>query len=299
MQQEQVPPPLTASLGAARARVRLPWPVLLFVPALLIIVSLVIAFLVLLRFSFNHWDPVHTMVSSWTLANYVALFSNPVVGRAFVNTARISAIVTLACVVIGYPAAYGISRSRGRDVLIFLLVAPLMIDALVRAYGWFVMLGEHGIVNALLTGVHIWRGPRRLIYTEFAVELELIHELMPFMVLPVANVLDRTDPALREAAMNLRASPWRTFVHITLPLSLPGLVAGILLVFALSMSAFVAPLVLGGGNVLTMTMLIEQQMLTTLDWPLGSAQSIVLVLVVLVVLAVSRRQLRGTAVFGR
>jgi putative spermidine/putrescine transport system permease protein len=264
-----------------------------------IIGSLVAASLVLLRFSFNHWDPVHTMVPGWTLTNYGALLSNPVVGRAFVNTARISAIVTVACLVIGYPAAYGISRSRRRDILIFLLVAPLMIDALVRAYGWFVMLGQHGIVNVLLTAAHIWREPRRLIYTELAVELELVHELMPFMVLPIANVLERTDPALREAAMNLRASPWHTFLHITLPLSRPGVVAGTLLVFALSMSAFVAPLVLGGGNVLTMTMLIQQQMFTTLNWPLGSAQSIVLVLLVLVILAGYRRQLRRAAAVGR
>jgi ABC-type spermidine/putrescine transport system permease subunit I len=259
----------------------------------------VAALLALLRLSFNHWDPVHTMVPAWTLANYAALVANPVARRAFANTARISTVVTLGCVAIGYPAAYAISRSRRRDVLIFLLVAPLMIDALVRAYGWFVMLGQHGLLNALLTGAHIWHAPRRLLYTEFAVEVELVHEMMPFMVLPVVNVLDRGDPALREAAMNLRASPWRTFVYITLPLSLPGLAAGTLLVFALSMSAFVAPLVLGGGNVLTMTMLIEQQMLTTLDWPLGSALSIVLVLVVLAVLAGSRRQLRGAAVAGR
>lgn len=239
------------------------------------------------------------MIPAWTLSNYGAIFTNPVVARAFVNTARISAAVTAACLAVGYPAAYGISRSRRKDVLIFLLVAPLMIDSLVRAYGWFVMLGQHGAVNTVLTGLHIWRGPRRLIYTEFAVVLELVHELIPFMVLPITNVLERTDPALHEAAMNLRAGPFQTFLHVTLPLSMPGVVAGTLLTFALSMSAFVAPLVLGGGNVLTMTILIQQQMFTTLNWPLGSAQSSMLVLLVLVILAGYRWQLRRAAGLGR
>lgn len=296
---ERVPPAPPLPAGAPRAFVRFPWAVLLFVPGLLVILSLVAACLVLLRFSFNHWDPVRTMVPGWTFANYAAVFRNLMVGRAFVNTARISAIVTVACLAVGYPVAYGISRSRRRDLLIFLLVAPLMIDALVRAYGWFVMLGQHGAVNAVLTGLHIWREPRRLIYTEFAVTLELVHELIPFMVLPITNVLERTDPALREAAMNLRAGPLQTFLHVTLPLSMPGVVAGTLLVFALSMSAFVAPLVLGGGNVLTMTILIQQQMFTTLNWPLGSAQSILLVLVVLSILAGYRWQLRRAAALGR
>lgn len=271
---------------------RLPvWRALVFVPGATIILSLVIACLILLRFSFNTWDPVHTMVPDWTLRNYAALVSDPVVARAFLTTLRISVIVTVVCLVIGYPVAYAISRSRHRALLTFLIVTPMLMDVLIRAYGWIIMLGQHGIVNALMTGVGFWPRPQRLIFTELSVVLELIHELIPFMVLPIANVLERINRVYAEAAMNLRAGPVRTFLYITLPLSMPGIAAGTLLTFALAMSAFVAPLVLGGGNVMTMTMLMRQSMFTTLNWPLGAAQSIALVVIVLALLAVYRRQL--------
>jgi len=148
-----------------------------------------------------------------------------------------------------------------------------------------------GLVNALMTSLGLWERPQQLLYTELSVILELIHELSPFMVLPIAGVVERINPALREAAMNLRAGPVRTFLHITLPLSIPGIIAGTFLTFALAMSAFVAPLVLGGGNVMTMTVLMRQSMFTTLNWPLGAAQSVALVLLVVAMLAVYRRQL--------
>ena len=266
---------------------------LLFLPAGVIGLSLLATCLILLRISFNSWDPVETMTPAWTLDSYLALLQDPVVFRAFVTTFRISLIVTLVCLVIGYPVALGIaSAQRYRHMLIFLLIAPMLMDVLIRAYGWIVMLGQEGFVNVAMTSIGLWDRPRRLIYTELSVVLELIHELVPFMVLPIATVLERIDPTLREAAMNLHAGRFRVFWHVTLPLSMPGVLAGTFLVFALSMSAFVAPLVLGGGNVMTVTMLMRQSMFTTLNWPLGSAQSVVLVLLVIAMLGVYRRQLR-------
>jgi putative spermidine/putrescine transport system permease protein len=155
------------------------------------------------------------------------------------------------------------------------------------------MLGSAGPINSFMVATGIWPAPRRLIYTELSVVLELIHEMIPFMVLPLAAVLERINPALREAAMNLRASRLRTFLHVTLPLSRPGIIAGTLLVFALSTSAFVAPLVLGGGNVPVMTVLMRETMFTTLNWPRGSAQSVLLVCLVLILLLFYRRALAG------
>lgn len=266
---------------------------LLFVPSGLIIASLVMTCLMLLRMSFNRWDPAHGMTVGWTLANYVALVRDPVEARALWTTLRISIVVTATCLVIGYPVAIGIaSTQRYRGILTFLLITPMLMDVLIRAYGWIVMLGEDGIVNAFMTGIHLWDHPRQLIYTELSVILELVHELIPFMVLPIANVIERIDPRLREAAMNLRAGPIRTFLHVTLPLSLPGILAGAFLTFALAMSAFVAPLVLGGGNIVTVTMLMSQSMLATLDWPSGAAQSVVLVAIVVGLLAINRAVLR-------
>ena len=274
-----------------RPRRRPPWFALLFLPGGLVLASLLATCAILLRYSFNRWDPSQTMVSAWTLANYLRLATDPVVGRALATTLRISIVVTVICLLLGYPVAYGIARSPRRRLLTFLLITPMLMDVLIRAYGWIVMLGQDGIVNTLMTGLGLWTAPRRLVFTELSVVLEMIHELIPFTVLPIANVLERIDPLLGEAAMNLRAGPIRSFLHVTLPLSLPGVVAGTLLTFALAMSAFVAPLVLGGGNVMTLTMLMRQSMFTTLNWPLGSAQSILLVVVVLAMLMIYRRQL--------
>jgi putative spermidine/putrescine transport system permease protein len=287
-------PPRPRARAWAGAR-RLPWAALLFVPGAVIILSLVAACLILVRYSLNTWDPVRTMVPAWSAANYLAFFTEPLFGRVFLNTLRISVIVTVVCLLLGYPVAYGMSRSPRRDVLVFLLITPMLMDVLVRTYGWIVMLSHRGLVNVLMTGLGLWSGPRRLLYTELSVILELIHELIPFMVLPITNVLERIDPALREAAMNLRAGPVRTFLFITLPLSVPGVMAGTLLTFALAMSAFSAPLILGGGNVVTMTILIQQQMLTTLNWPMGAAEAVVLVLVVVAILAAYGRLVRRPA----
>jgi putative spermidine/putrescine transport system permease protein len=278
--------------GRNRPRRRSPWFTLLFLPGGLVLASLLATCVILLRYSFDRWDPAQTVVPAWTLANYVRLVTDPVVGRALTTTLRISFIVTLACLVLGYPVAYGIARSPRRHLLTFLLITPMLMDVLIRAYGWIVMLGQDGIINTLMTGLGLWTAPRRLVFTELSVVLEMIHELIPFTVLPIANVLERIDPQLGEAAMNLRAGPVRSFLHVILPLSLPGIVAGTFLTFALAMSAFVAPLVLGGGNVMTLTMLMRQSMFTTLNWPLGSAESVLLVLIVLVMLALYRSQLR-------
>jgi putative spermidine/putrescine transport system permease protein len=268
---------------------------LLFVPAALVVGSLVVACGILIRFSFNSWDPVRTMTWEWQLGNYARLFNDVIFRRAFLNTVRISVVVTAVCLLIGYPVAYGMSRSRRRELLVFLLVSPLLMDVLLRAYGWLVLLSKDGLVNSAMVRLGIWSQPQRLIYTELSVVLELVHELIPFMVLPIAAVMERIDPALGEAAMNLKAGPVRSFWHVMLPLTVPGIVAGTLLTFSLSMSAFVAPLILGGGNVTTMTLLIQQQMLTTLDWPRGATQAIVLVAVVLVLLMVYGRQVRRGA----
>jgi putative spermidine/putrescine transport system permease protein len=283
----------TVRSADAVSRRRRPWFLLLFLPGGAVILSLVATCLILLRISFNNWDPIRAMTPGWSLDNYAALLGNPVVVRAFVTTLRTSAIATAVCLILGYPVALGIARSqRYRPLLTFLLITPMLMDALIRAFGWIVLLGQQGLVNELMVFLGIWSQPRRLIYTELSVILELIHELIPFTVLPIANVLERISPTLSEAAMNLRAGPLRTFLYVTLPLSIPGIVAGTFLTFALAMSAFVAPLVLGGGNVVTITMLMRQTMFTTLNWPMGAAESVALVLIVIGMLSIYRGSLR-------
>ena len=266
---------------------------MLLLPALCITASLLAACVIIFRYSFNEWDPVHTMTRAVTSANYETLLTDPVVRLAFWNTLRLSVIVTAFSLLFGYPVAYAIVRSRWRTFFVFLLVAPLMTDVLLRAYGWLVMLGNAGLANRLLSLVGI--GPQRLIYNDLSVVIEMVHEMTPLMVLPIVSALDRINPSLREAAANLGAEPVRSFLLITLPLSVSGILAGSLLTFALSMSAFVAPLIMGGGNVTTMTVLIQQQMLVTLNWPLGAAESVILVLLIILILVGYRRQVRRFA----
>ena len=167
-----------------------------------------------------------------------------------------------------------------------------MIDALVRAYGWIVLLSRSGLVNRALVSVGVVDRPVQFLGSETAVVLELLHEVMPFMILPIAGVLERVDPAVREAAIGLGASKVTAFWRVTVPLSFPGIVGGSLLTFSLSMSAFVAPLVLGGGRIPMMSILIQQQMTMLLNWAAGSAQSITLVVLVSILLLGYARTLR-------
>ena len=265
---------------------------LLLSPAVLITGSLLVACLIILRFSFNTWSAASGMASTWTLGNYVAFASDPFHYKALLTTLRIGVIVTATALVLGYPVAYLLSVSRRKHLILFLIVLPLMMDVLVRAYGWIVLLSRSGLVNRVLVGTGLLARPMQFLGTETAVVLELLHEVLPFTILPIAGVLQRIDPALREAAVGLGAGSATAFLRVTLPLSLPGLLAGTLLTFSLAMSAFVAPLVLGGGRVPMMSILIQQQMTLLLNWPAGAAQAIVLVALVSLLLLGYVRVLR-------
>jgi ABC-type spermidine/putrescine transport system permease subunit I len=266
---------------------------LLLLPAFAISASLLVACLILLRYSFDTWSPTTGMQSAWTLANYVALFRDPLYFKAFLITLQISFLVTGIALVLGYPVAYLLSVSRQKHLLVFLIVLPLLMDVLVRAYGWIVLLSRSGLVNRALLWAGLADRPIQFLGTPTAVVLELLHEVLPFMILPIAGVLQRIDPALPEAAVGLGASRLAAFWRITVPLSVPGVLAGCMLTFSLATSAFVAPLVLGGGRVFMMSILIKQQMTLLLNWPAGSAQAIGLVALVSVLLLGYVRALRS------
>ena len=260
-------------------------PYVLLVPALAFLTFLLIAAGFLLRYSFNSWSPTTGMTSAWTLGSYVKFFSHPYFVGALLKSMRLALLVTVIALLIGYPVAYLMSVSpRYRNLITILVVAPLIMDVVIRAYGWIVLLSSGGLVNAVIMALGLSEEPIKLLYTQWAVVAELLHETLAFMVLPIAAVLQKIDPSLREAAGTLGATRWRTFWLVTLPLSVPGVLAGTFLVFALGMSAFVGPLILGGGNVTVMSLVIRDQIGVTLDWPLGSAMSIVLVLLTLVLL---------------
>lgn len=275
-----------------RVRVEFLTNYLLTTPAGLFLAFFLISMLFLFRYSFNKWQPASGMYSAWTLEQYGAVLSNPYYYRVILDTLRISFYITALTLLLGYPVAYLISISKQKSMLILLVALPLVMNVLIRAYGWLVMLSASGLINSTLMALHILREPARLIYTEFSLIAALVTELLPFMVLPIEGVLEKIDVSLKEAAMSLGASPMRTFLSITFPLTVPGVMAGTFLTFALSASAFAFPLLLGGGNIRVMSLEIRQRMSFTLNWPLGAAQAVILMLLIFSLLFFYTRALR-------
>lgn len=269
-------------------------PYLLLLPAAGFVFFLLLGTAYLFRYSFNGWGPARGMYPSWTLASYVKFFSESYFYNTLFYTLRLALAVTISGLVLGYPVAYLMAiKPRYRNLILILIVLPIITDVIVRAYGWIVLLSNDGIVNRMIVGLGLSGSPVKLLYTEVAVVAELLHETLAFMILPIAVVLQKIDPNLRDAASSLGANKWKTFWLITFPLSLPGVLAATLLVFALGISAFAGPLVLGGGNVTVMSLLIRDQVGVVLDWPLGSAMAIVLVVLTLVLLFFYGRFLRA------
>jgi putative spermidine/putrescine transport system permease protein len=252
----------------------------LLLPAIVVSLPLVAALMLILRISFNSWAPETGVVSDLTLANYVDYFTDSFNYRILGITFRVSLMVTVGALLLGYPLAYLLATTRHKKAILLIITIPLLMDILVRAYGWVVLLSGSGLVNQTLLALGIVNRPVRFIGNESAVVMELLHEVLPLMVLPIARVLEQINPNVTEAARGLGAGPASVFRRVILPLSMPGVVAGTLLTFGIAMSAFAAPLILGAGRVRMISLSITQQMTSLLDWPAGAAQSVILLAIV-------------------
>jgi putative spermidine/putrescine transport system permease protein len=226
-----------------------------------------------------------------TLDNYARFIGDPFYLGILLQTFWLGLVVVTICAVLGYPVAYLLARtqSRRRGLLIFLVVAPLLISVVIRNLGWFPVLGNSGLVNWALQGVGLIDQPLRLANNFTGVVIGLVHTLLPFMILLLTTVIQKIDPSLEEAALNLGASPTRTFCKVVLPLSRPGLLAGYLLVFTMSISAYTTPAMLGGRRVLVMATYIAQQIASVLDYAFGSAAAVILVAAACTLAALSLR----------
>lgn len=208
--------------------------------------------------------------------NYERLFLDSFYLGVIGETILLSLVVTLACVLIGYPVAYFMVRHANKNLynlIIFLLIAPLLTPIIMRTFGWQVLLARRGLVNEWLLSLDLISKPLALLNSPFAVVLGLVHVLAPFMILSVASVLTGIDRRLEESARLLGAGKGMTFLKITLPLSLDGLGTGAILVFMLANGSFVTLLLLGGGSLQTLPLLIYQQFNTTRDLPFAAAMS--------------------------
>jgi len=242
---------------------------LLFVPLLFIVV-------------YSFWlrtatgaDEVGFFLDNWQEALTDAFYRD-----ILLNTLKIAAITTLACAVMGYPAAYFIARSKGnKAILLLLLMLPFWISYIIRTMSWINILGVSGAFNTAMMTLGIIDEPIQMLYNEVTVILGLVHFLLPFMVLNVFVSLDGIDTNLEDAANSLGATRWQAFTNVTLPLSLPGLAAGGLLCFVLGAGTYITPLVLGGPTDAMFANLVFEAIITQLNWPLGSALSLMLLVV--------------------
>lgn len=222
-----------------------------------------------------------------TLGHYAHLFETPLYLHVFLITLRVSLWTAALAVVLGFPVALTIVRGPaavGRGVTL-ILVAPLVVSIVVRTYGWQLVLanGNAGVVNWLLHAVGFGPAVLHVMYSETAVVIGSLHVFLPLMVLPLASSLARIDPALEEAARTLGAPAWRVFWRVTVPLSVPGLAAGLTVVFSLTAASYVTPAILGGNYAQMLGNLLEQQVVTVYDWPLSSAIAAVMVVLTFVV----------------
>lgn len=235
----------------------------------------------------------------WTADNFAQIFAQPVYLEVLWLTLRIGLVVTAACLVLGYPVAYVLARTeRAKSNLIMILVlVPFWSSILVRTYAWMVLLGREGIVNQLLLWLGVIEEPLRLLNTTFAVYVAMVHVLLPFMVLPLYGVMRGLDENLLRAAEGLGARPLGVFRQVVLPLSLPGISAGCLLVFILALGFFITPALVGGPRDLMIAVLIQQQV-DLLNWPFASALAVVLLAAALVVFAVFVRTLAVERALG-
>ncbi|WP_431121025.1 ABC transporter permease [Variovorax paradoxus] len=219
----------------------------------------------------------------WSLANYESIFGDDFYPGILLRTVTISLAATALSVAIGFVLAMKLRSTtpRMRTVLIMIIVAPLLVSAVARTYGWLLVLGEKGLVNALLLHVRLIDQPLKLLYNDWAVIFGLTHLLVAFPALAIQASLERIDPEIMEAAEMAGASPWRKFTQILLPMTTPGIAAGAIFSFTLAMSAYVTPALMGGEKSVLAT-LIYQKFVVSYDWNFGACLALLLVLASLV-----------------
>ena len=233
-----------------------------------------------------------SIVHQWNLQNYRTLITNPVYGQVLLRSMRIAASVTLCSLLLGYPLAYYLSFHAGarREILYQLVIVPLWVSYLVRGYAWKTILGSDGVLNGFLQYLHLTKEPVGfLLYSPFAVILMLTHIYTPFVFLPIYAALEHIPRPVVEASQDLGASPFKTFLRVILPLSLPGLLAGATFAFVLSLGDFLAPLLVGGASGTMIANIVQSLFGAAYDWPLGAAISVCILLITVTLLFLTER----------
>ena len=268
---------------------------LLASPLLLVLLLVFVApALIMLPLSLRQYLPGTGISTTWTLANYIDIFTDSYFLEVIGRTLLLGVGVTGTCLLLGYPLAYYIAHSgpRMRLTLTMLVIFPMLLNLVVRSFGWIALLANRGLVNNLMIDLGLIERPIKMMFNLFGVLVGMSHIFLPFMVLMLVPAISAIPKDVQQAAYTLSASRPRVFWSITLPMSAPGILSGAILVFVLTISALVTPRMLGGATYKVMATLIYDDFLQTLDWPAGAAMSMVLTVMTLLVISLSSRLLR-------
>ncbi|MGH8263677.1 MAG: ABC transporter permease subunit [Steroidobacteraceae bacterium] len=262
------------------------WMLLFFLAPFLIILKISVAepivaqppFTALLAWGAHGFEGIRA-----TFENYKFLFVDGYYGIIYLASLKMAAIGTLLCLLLGYAMAYFIARqpARRRNILLLAVILPFWISFLLRVYAWIGLLGNKGVINHFLMSIGLIHEPLPMLYNDFAVYLGILYSYLPFMILPLYANLERQNLDLLDAAADLGAKRWQAFVDITLPLSVPGIIGGCLLVFIPAVGEFTIPALLGGADTLMIGRVLWDEFFINRDWPVASAVSVVLLLLLL------------------
>ena len=295
---------LTSAINPLKRQDKLWRSVVISLPYLWILIFFLIPFAIVFKISFA--DPIvgqppftalfdfKREAQTWltaTLDNYRFLTEDNLYLFSYLKSIKIAFISTVICLFIGYPMAYGIARAkpRTRNILLMLVILPFWTSFLLRVYAWIGLLGKNGLVNNLLLKIGLIESPVQFLYTDAAVYLGIVYTYIPFMILSLYVSLQKMDRDLRDAAADLGATPWHSFIDITLPLSMPGIIAGCMLVFIPAIGEYVIPSLLGGMDSLMIGRTLFDEFFINRDWPLASAVATVLLIILVVPIMLFQR----------
>jgi putrescine transport system permease protein len=275
------------------------------VPYLWLLLFFLVPFLIVFKISFSEvriamppyaplleWaEDARRWVVTFKFDNYVFLLTDGLYLRTFLYSLQVAAISTLLCLAIGYPMAYAIARAAPtlRNLYLMLIILPFWTSFLLRVYAWVGLLKTDGVINNVLTGLGLIDAPLTLLYTDFAVYVGIVYSYLPFMILPLYANLEKHDLQLLEAAADLGARPFTSFLRITLPLSLPGVIAGSMLVFIPAVGEYVIPSLLGRTDQLMIGRVLSDEFFSNRDWPVASAVAIAMLLLLVIPIALFQR----------
>ncbi|MBM2854398.1 MAG: transporter permease subunit [Steroidobacteraceae bacterium] len=272
-----------------RRAVALPylWMLLFFLAPFLIILKISVAEPIVAQPPFTpllEWGAQGLVGLRATFENYAYLFADGYYGIIYLSSLKMAAIGTLLCLLLGYPMAYFIARQppHRRQVLLMAVILPFWISFLLRVYAWIGLLNNRGLINEFLISIGVIDHPLTMLYNDFAVYLGIVYSYLPFMILPLYANLERHDHDLLDAAADLGARRWQGFIDVTLPLSVPGIIGGCLLVFIPAVGEFTIPALLGGADTLMIGRVLWDEFFINRDWPVASAVSVVLLLLLVV-----------------